>query len=112
VCAIQHFDCFLWGNLVKVITDHQPNVALTESDVSKLNNRLSHFALKLAGRVSEIVWVPGEQVGNADGLSRSFEENEEDEDVFVSSPVGGPKAASVQEGGDVGPRPHDLGTAT
>lgn len=74
VCAVNHFDVYLFGREVTVKTDHRPNLALVDGDSrSDLNPRLRRFSLKLQGRVSRMVYVPGLALGNADGLSRMNE---------------------------------------
>ncbi len=68
VCSLAHFDVYLYGQLVMVKTDHKPNLALVDGrSSSDLNPRLRRFSLKLMGQVTNMVYVPGTTLGNADG---------------------------------------------
>ncbi len=78
VCSLAHFDVYLYGHLVTVKTDHKPNLVLADGrSSSDLNPRLRRFSLKIMGRVTNMVYVPGPTLGNADGLSRMYESEEE-----------------------------------
>ncbi len=74
IAAVDHFDVYLFGKVVKVKTDHRPNLALTSGKASsELNPRLRRFALKLQGRVI-MEYIPGIVLDNADGFSRIWTE--------------------------------------
>ena len=68
ISSIEHFICYLWGRQFKVFTDHKPCISLMRSRT--LNRRLRRMALKLQEFQPEIVYRPGSECGNADGLSR------------------------------------------
>ncbi len=69
--CLDHFDIYLFGRPVMVKTDHKLNLALVSgSSGSTLNPRLRRFSLKLQGRVDQMLYVPGEELTNADGFSR------------------------------------------
>ncbi len=51
--VVEHFNIYLFGNVVTVRTDHSPNLALTSgTSTSELNPRVRRFALKLRGRAT------------------------------------------------------------
>ena len=73
VLALEHFECYLYGRSMEVVTDHKPNLALvSKSSQSGLNPRLRRFALKLSGRISKMTYLPGPELTSADGLSRMW----------------------------------------
>ncbi len=75
--CLDHFDIYLFGRLVTVKTDHKPNLALVSGSLgSTLNPRLRRFSLKLQGRVDQMLYVPGEELTNADGFSRIWSEED------------------------------------
>ncbi len=65
VCAVQHFLPYLYGRHFQVVTDHQALTALMSSKT--LNRRLQGMAMQFD---FEIVYRPGDENLNADGLSR------------------------------------------
>ncbi len=108
VAAVYHFEVYLWGSDVTIVTDHEPNLALL-GGTSKLNVRLHRFSQKLAGRVSRIVWKQGRDIPHADGLSRrnwedheNMQDQERVKDVHSQSLLTTGEAV-VTGGGDVGP---------
>ncbi len=96
VSSIKHFDYYVYGRPLTVITDHRACLALING--STLNKRLLSFAMALQGQEIKMVHRPGVQHGNADGLSRQVWENDvADQDGLSASPPGLGLA-----GGDVG----------
>ncbi len=73
VASLDHFECYLYGRMVEVVTDHKPNLALVSGESqSGLNPRLRRFALRLMGRVETMKYLPGPELSSADGLSRMW----------------------------------------
>ncbi len=108
VAAVYHFEVYLWGSDVTIVTDHEPNLALL-GGTSKLNGRLHRFSQKLVGRVSRIVWKQGRDIPHANGLSRrnwedheNMQDQERVKDVHSQSLLTTGKAV-VTGRGDVGP---------
>lgn len=90
VSSLDHFDCYLYGRSVDVITDHKPNLALVSgASQSGLNPRLRRFSLRLMGRVNRMCYLPGPELSSADGLSRMWGESKIEEEGFPSE-KGGP----------------------
>ncbi len=59
MCALSHFDVYIYGTEVTVRTDHKPNLALVDGQFrSELNPRLRHFALRLQERTYRIEMYP------------------------------------------------------
>ncbi len=105
VAAVYHFEVYLWGSDVTIVTDHEPNLVLL-GGTSKLNGRLHRFSQKLAGRVSQIMEAEGD-IPHVDGLSRrnwEDHENMQDQEVKYVHPQSllTPVEAVVTGGGDVG----------
>ena len=82
VCAVKHFDYYLYGSTFTVYTDHKACEALLND--TPLNPRLSRFALYLQDKHLTIQYKPGADNGNADGLSRQGWPSQED---LVSFPL-------------------------
>ncbi len=68
VAALSHFDYYLYGKPVKIVTDHKACLALMSR--RSLNKRMLRFAIALQGREVIVVHRAGVDHGNADGLSR------------------------------------------
>ena len=66
--TIMHFGYYLYSKLVTVFTDHQPLCHLLTSE--KLNGRLKRMAMKLQHWLLSIEYLPGQENGFADALSR------------------------------------------
>jgi len=66
--SVRHFAYYLYGHKFKIYTDHKPLVHLLQSD--KLNPRLRRLSYKMQGWLTEIEYLPGEENGFADALSR------------------------------------------
>ena len=104
--AINHFDHFLYGRVFSVYTDHKALVSLLKS--KRLNRRLYGWMLKLLDFSFDIIYRPGKENLDADGLSRQAWNSEEylEEEKH-------PRADAVFVGGDVGTSPQkDGGGAT
>jgi hypothetical protein len=69
IWAIAHFRCYLYGNEVLLVTDHQPLKWLMESD--KLTEKLARWALMLMEYDFKVVHRAGLVNMDADGLSRN-----------------------------------------
>ncbi len=97
VSAISHYDRYLYGQTFTVVTDQKPCISLLSS--SHLNNCLRRFALNLQDRDVGIVYRPGVENNNADGMSsRTWEMQEDLPPLVVEIAPKGP----ISGGGDVG----------
>ena len=68
VAAVEHFAHYLYGRSFTIYTDHKALCSLLSSNT--FNRRLQRFTLKLHPLDVNIVYKPGRDNGNADGLSR------------------------------------------
>ena len=68
VAAVEHFAHYLYDRSFTIYTDHKALCSLPSSNT--FNRRLQHFALKLQPWDINIVYKPGRDNGNANGLSR------------------------------------------
>ena len=66
--TIRHFGYYLYGKEFVSFTDHKPLCSLLSSD--RLNGWLRQFGMKLQHWLVDIQYVPGEENGLADALSR------------------------------------------
>ena len=102
--AIHFFDHFLYGQKFTVVTDHKALVYLLKS--RKLNKRLHGWVLKLLDFNFEIVYRPGKQNQDADGLSRqAWDSNEGDPSISMEEEDQQPRTTGISVGGDVGMSP-------
>ncbi len=81
VKAVTHFLPYLYGRHFTVVTDHMALTSLMKSRV--LNRRLQGFALKLMEYSFDIIYRPGPDNDNADGLSRQAWPDEDEAAVVV-----------------------------
>ncbi len=81
VSAINYYDRYLYGQTFTVVTDHKPCISLLST--SHLNKHLRHFALNLQDRNVRIIYHPGVENNNADGMSRRTWEMQEDAPTLV-----------------------------
>ena len=68
VKAVTRFMPYLYGKYFQIITDHKAFTSFMSSTV--LKRRLQGMALKLMGLDFDIIYHPGADNSNADGLSR------------------------------------------
>ena len=111
--AINFFDHFLYGQEFTVYTDHKALIYLLRS--RRLNKRLFGWMLKLMDFSFSILYKPGKDNLDADGLSRqAWSSDEFDGATFLEEKEEQPRAAAVfVVGGDVGTSPtEDGGGAT
>ena len=103
--AINFFDHFLFGQTFTVYTDHKALVSLLKS--KRLNKRLYGWMLKLLEFSFKIVYKPGRDNLDADGLSRQAWCSEDcDLGRVLEEKEEQPRAAAVSVvGGDVGINP-------
>ncbi len=102
--TVRHFDYYVSGAHVDVVTDHRACVALMAS--SHLNKRLMRMALKLQDYDVSISYRPGRMNGNADGLScQDYDIEEEANQGLPVQEVSQPSRKMRQglAGGPVGP---------
>ena len=77
--TIRHFAYYLYGRPFQAFTDHKPLCQLLFS--GKLNGRLKRLSLKLQHWLLDVVYVPGEDNGLADALSREERGREIPEEI-------------------------------
>ena len=73
VFAVKKFHQFLYGRCFKIYTDHKPLLGLLhpEKDTPLMaSSRMQRWALTLLAYEYELLYRPGNENGNADGLSR------------------------------------------
>ena len=73
VFAVKKFHQFLYGRHFKIYTDHKPLLGLLNPEkVTPLtaSSRMQRWALTLLAYEYELLYRPGNENGNADGLSR------------------------------------------
>lgn len=71
--GIQKFHNYLIGRSFTIVTDHKPLLGIFDPKKpmpSMISPRLTRIALALTAHSYDIVYKPGSQIGNADGLSR------------------------------------------
>ena len=79
VKTIRHFGYYLYGKCFTAYTDHKPLCQLMSSD--RLNGRLRRMAMKLQHWLVKVEYLPGEENGIADALSR--EEKQRNRETVV-----------------------------
>ena len=72
VSSLKHFEFYVYGTPLIIYTDHKACISLLTSTV--LNNRLKRMTNYLQDKELNIVYRPGKDSGNADGLSRQFDD--------------------------------------
>ena len=72
ISSLKHFEFYIYGTHIQVVTDHKACTSLLTSSV--LNNRLKRMTLYLQDKDIDIIYRPGKESGNADGLSRQFDD--------------------------------------
>lgn len=71
--GIQKFHNYLIGRSFTIVTDHKPLLGILDPKKPMpciISPRLTRIALALTAHSYEIIYKPGTQIGNADGLSR------------------------------------------
>ena len=71
--GIQKFHNYLMGRSFTIVTDHKPLVSIFDPKKpipNILSPRLTRIAIVLTSHSYSIIYRPGQQIGNADGLSR------------------------------------------
>ena len=82
VAALKHFEFYVYGTDVVIHTDHKACTAILTSTV--LNNRLKRMTHYLQDKDLDIVYRPGKDSTNADGFSRQFDDEEQDQSSSTS----------------------------
>ena len=103
--SVHFFAHFLYGRHFKVITDHKALVALLKS--RRLNKRLHGWVLQLLDFDFEILYRPGKNNQDADGLSRQAWSSDEGDPCNITKEMEQkhPRTAAVLSRGDVGMSP-------
>ena len=78
VAAIKHFEFYIYGTHVTIYTDHKACTALLTS--TALNNRLKRMVHYIQDKDLNIIYRPGKESTNADGLSRQFDDEDLQQD--------------------------------
>ena len=78
VYGCEKFKQFIYGNEIRIETDHKPLVSMCKKPLHKLTARIQRMMLKLQPFNFEITYVPGKYMYLADTLSRDFNEYKED----------------------------------
>ena len=90
VCfALQKFHLFVYGNKVKVYTDHKPLISVIKKDIHKVSARLQRLKLKLLKYKIDLNYLPGTKMLIADLLSRLYLNNDVREDETHAEMVHG-----------------------
>ena len=72
VAALKHFEFYIYGTNITIVTDHKACTSLLTSTV--LNTRLKRMVQYLQDKDLDITYRPGKESSNADGLSRQFDD--------------------------------------
>ena len=96
--AINHFSYYLYGKKFTVITDHYSLRKMMEQPQG--NNRILRWALKLSNYRFEVIYRPGKRNQVADGFSRIYEDEAEEEDQQQHAAK--EKVPAKEEGGRCG----------
>ena len=100
VSALKHFEFYIYGTHIILYTDHKACTALLTSTV--LNNRLKRMVQYIQDKDLDIVYRPGKESTNADGLSRQFDdEDQKDSPQDKSSSASGFRFPEGKLRGDV-----------
>ena len=83
VLAVERFHIFIWGRRFIIQTDHKPLAALLQTEGTKSLKpttaaRLKRWALRLLGYDFRIEYVPTQEFGQADALSRLIDKFRQD----------------------------------
>ena len=75
ISALKYFKFYIYGTNVTIFTDHKACTALLTSTV--LNNRLKRMTQYLQDKDLTILYRPGKDSTNADGMFRQFDDEEQ-----------------------------------
>ena len=105
VSSLKHFEFYTYGTNVHVVTDYKVCTALLTSTV--LNNRLKRMTIYLQDKDLTIVYRPGKDSSNADGLSRQFDdEQSHPRETSSSSVLSLPRSEAAGGCGSIGAPPN------
>ena len=105
VSALKYFEFYVYGTSLVIYTDHKACTSLLTSTI--LNNRLKRMAQHIQDKDLTILYRPGKESSNADGLSRQFDDSPPLEDNISSSSVLSlPQLEAAGGCGSIGAPPH------
>lgn len=87
--ALEKFHQFIYGNNVKILTDHKPIVSIIQKDMHRVTPRLQRLKLRLLRYKLQVEYLPGSQMLIADLLSRSVANDLPDDDDTYNEVVHG-----------------------
>ena len=93
--AVRYFGYYLCGRLFTAYTDHKPLCSLLISD--RLNGRLRRLGMKLQHLMINIKYLPGDNNGLADALSREERRHETVAKDGLQSSMGGIWRSTLHE---------------
>lgn len=73
IFAVTRFHQYLYGRKFQLVTDHKPLLGLLQKwkqVPEQASPRMVRWSLKLQAYDYELIYMPGQQIANADGLSR------------------------------------------
>ena len=76
VFACEKFHQYVYGQPVKVVTDHKPLEAPTKKNLNQVSPRLQRMLLRLQRYSLDITYRPGPNIPVPDALSRAYLSNE------------------------------------
>lgn len=80
VFASEKFHQFVYGQKIKVLSDHKPLVSIMKKDINKVSTRLQRMLLRLLKYDIEMEYLPGKEMYIADALSRNYINDPVEED--------------------------------
>ena len=82
VFACEKFHQYVYGQPVKIVTDHKPLESLTKKNLNQVSPRLQRILLRLQRYSLDISYLPGPKMPVPDALSRAYLPHESiDEDL-------------------------------
>lgn len=72
VAAVKHFHDYVYGHFFQLITDHKPLLGLLAGDRQTsqiISPRMSRWSVFLAAYNYQLIYCPGKELSNANGLS-------------------------------------------
>lgn len=86
--ACKKFHHYIYGRLIKVLTDHKPLVSLVKKDIGKIDSpRLQRMRLETLKYKLEVSYIPGKEMLISDLLSRSHADRCEEEELGLNEMV-------------------------